>query len=155
MNIGSHGATEPHLWLMSKIPSRTWDYGPTTSERKSPTHTYDDLVDLLIELALERENDSHVEKVLKKHLAQGGTPTSERGKGKRPNDSCNDNQGGGKGGVNLCAMIEVKPEAGTPPLLDCKPVNDKGEPCHAPDCDHRSGCMLQMKQQQHTKMGKL
>ena len=23
MNVGSYGATEPHLWLMSKIPSRT------------------------------------------------------------------------------------------------------------------------------------
>ena len=51
-------------------------------------------------------------------------------------------------------MNEVKPEAGTPPLFYCKPVNDKGGPCHAPDCDHRSGCMLQMKRQQHTKDGK-
>ena len=23
MNVGSYGATEPHLWLMSKIPTRT------------------------------------------------------------------------------------------------------------------------------------
>ena len=48
-------------------------------------------------------------------------------------------------------MNEVRPEAGTPPLFYCKPVNDKGGPCHVPDCDHRSGCMLQMKRQQHTK----
>ena len=51
-------------------------------------------------------------------------------------------------------MNEVKPEAGTPPLFYCKPVNDKGGPCHAPDCDHGSGCMLQMKPQQHTNDGK-
>ena len=51
-------------------------------------------------------------------------------------------------------MNEVKPEAGTPPLFYCKPVNDKGEPCHARDCDHRSGCMLQLKRQQHTKDGR-
>ena len=51
-------------------------------------------------------------------------------------------------------MNEVKPEAGTPPLFYCRPVNDKGGPCHAPDCDHRSSCMLQMKRQQHTKDGK-
>ena len=68
MNVGSYGATEPHLWLMSKIPSRTWDDCRTTSERKSWTHTYDDLGDLLIERAVERENDSHMEKFLKKHL---------------------------------------------------------------------------------------
>ena len=66
MNVGSYGATEPHLWLMSKIPSGIWDDCRATSERKSRTHSYDDLVDSLIELALERENDSHMEKFLKK-----------------------------------------------------------------------------------------
>ena len=52
MNVGSYGATEPHLWLMIRIPSRTWDDCRATSERKSRTHWYDDLVDLLIDLAL-------------------------------------------------------------------------------------------------------
>ena len=75
MNVGSYGATEPHLWLLSKIPRRTWDDCRATFERKSRTHSYDRVVDLLIELALERENDSHMEKFLKKHLGRGGTPT--------------------------------------------------------------------------------
>ena len=70
MNVGSYRATELHLWLMSKIPERTWDDCRATSERKSRTHSYDELVDLLIELALERENDSHMEKFLKKHLGR-------------------------------------------------------------------------------------
>ena len=70
MNVGSYGATEPHLWLMSNIPQRTWDDCRSTSERKSRTHSYDELVDLLIELALEGENDSHMEKFLKKHLGE-------------------------------------------------------------------------------------
>ena len=81
MNVGSYGATEPHLWLMSKIPSRAWDDCRATSEMKSRTHSYDDLVDLLIELALERENDSHMDKILKKHLGPGGNSTPERGEG--------------------------------------------------------------------------
>ena len=68
MNSGSYGATEPHLWLMSKIPQHTWDDCCATFERKSQTYSYDELVDLLIELALERENDSHMENILKKHL---------------------------------------------------------------------------------------
>ena len=68
MNVGSFGATEPHLWLMSQIPQNTWDVCPATSERKSRTHSYDELVDLLIELAYERANDSHMEKFLKKQL---------------------------------------------------------------------------------------
>ena len=119
--------------------------GPTRSTK---------LVDLLIELALERENDSHMEKFLKKHLGRGGTPTPERGRGKGPKNPTNANKGGGKGRGNLRAIHEVKPDAGTPPLFYCKPVNDKGGACHAPDCDHSSSCMLQMKGQQHTKDGK-
>ena len=97
MNVGSYGATEPHLWLMSKISQRTWDDCRSTSERKSRTHSYDELVDLLIEPALERENDSHMEKFLKKHLGRGGTPTPERGEGKGPKNPTNTNQGGCKG----------------------------------------------------------
>ena len=79
MNVRSYGSTEPHLWLVSKIPTRTWDNCCTTSERKSRTHTYDDLVEVLIELALERENDSHMGKFIKRHLGRGATPTPERG----------------------------------------------------------------------------
>ena len=33
-------------------------------------------------------------------------------------------------------------------------INDKGGPCHASNCDLCSGCMLQMKRQQHAKDGK-
>ena len=139
---------------MSKIPSRTWDDCRTTSERKSRNHTYKNLVDLLIDLDLERENDSHMEKFLKKHLGRDGTPTPECGEEKEPKSPTNANQGGGRGRGNLGAMDEVKPGAGTPPLFHCKPVNDRGGPCHASDCDHRSSCMLQMKRQQHTKDGK-
>ena len=51
-------------------------------------------------------------------------------------------------------MNEAKRDAGTPPLFYCKPVNDKGGLSHASDYDLRSGCMLQMKRQQHTKNGK-
>ena len=154
MNVGSYGPTEPHMWLVSKIPTLSWDDCRTTSDRKSRIHTYDDLVDLLIELALERENDSHMQKFLKRHLGGGGTPTPDRGEGKGPKNPTNANKGGGKGGWNLRAINEVKPESGTPPLFYCKPVNDKGGPCHAPDCNYRSGCVLQLKRPQHTKAGK-
>ena len=125
-----------------------------TSERKSHIHSYDELVDLLIELDLERENDSHMEKFLEKHSGRSRTPTPEHGEGKRPKNPTNANQGGGKGRGNLRAMNEVKPDAATPPLFYCQPVNDKGGPCHAPDCDHRSSCMLQMQRQLHSKDGK-
>ena len=79
---------------------------------------------------------------------------TQTSKGKGPKSPANANQGDGKEWGNLRAMNEVKLDAGTPPLFYCKPLNDKGGPCQSPDCDHCSSCMLQMKQQQHTKDGK-
>ena len=60
MNVGSYGATEPHLWLMSKISQGTWVDCRSTSERKSRTHSYDELVDLLIELATWRNSSRSI-----------------------------------------------------------------------------------------------
>ena len=68
MNPTSYGPTEPHLWLVGKIPPKSWESCRETSERKARTHCYDDLIDLLIDLAMERENDSHMDKYLPKHL---------------------------------------------------------------------------------------
>ena len=93
MNMGPYGPTEPHLWLVSKIPTRMWDNCRTTSETKSRTHKYDDLVDLLIELAFERENDSHLETFLKSHLGRGARPTPERGKWKGPENPSSADKG--------------------------------------------------------------
>ena len=35
------------------------------SERKARTHSYDDVIDLLMEMAMERDNDSHMDKYLR------------------------------------------------------------------------------------------
>ena len=35
MNVGSYGATEPHLWLISKILQRTWDDCRSTTRTKN------------------------------------------------------------------------------------------------------------------------
>ena len=153
-NVDSYLPREPHLWLVSKIPRRPWDYCRSTSERKKRIHTYDDLVDQLIRLALKRKNDSHIEKFLKRHLGRGANPTPEPGEGKGSKSRTNTNKGGGKGESNLGAMSEVQPEAPEPRVFYCKPVENKRGPCHAHDCDHRSGCVLQLKRQQHTKDGK-
>ena len=115
---------------------------------------HDDLVDLLIELALERENDSHMEKFLTRYLGRGANPTPHRGESrgsKTPTNAC---KGGGKGGGNLRTMKDVNPATRLLPLFCCKPVNDKEKPCHACDYNHCSGCVLQLKRQQHTKDGK-
>ena len=66
MNPTSYGPTEPHLCLVGKIPPKIWDDCRETSERKALTHPCDDLVDLQIELAMQRENDSHMDKYLRR-----------------------------------------------------------------------------------------
>ena len=151
MNPSSYGPTEPHLWLVGKNPRRTWENCKETSERKSRTHSYDELVDLLIQLAMERENDSHMDKYLRKHLRREAPAEKPQG-GRSPQP--HSNAGKGKGG-QLKHMKEI-PSAkgkGDPNLFYCQPTDDKGGPCHAPDCDRRSSCMLQLRRTQKTKDG--
>ena len=95
MNPSSYEPTEPHLWLVGKISPRTWENCKETSERKSRTHSCDELVDLLIELAMKRENDSHMDKYLRKHLrTEAPAEKSQGGRSPQPHS----NPGKGKGG---------------------------------------------------------
>ena len=50
-------------------------------------------------------------------------------------------------------MKQTPPSIGTgaPNLFYCRPTGDKGAPCHAPDCDGQSACMLQLQRKQKTK----
>ena len=105
MNPSSYGPTEPHLWLVGKIPLKTWENCKETSERKSRTHSYDELVDLLIELAMETENDSHMDKYLRKHLRRE-SPAEKLQGGRSPQP--HSNPGKGKGG-QLKHMTETPP----------------------------------------------
>ena len=147
----SYGPTEPHLWLVGKIPTRTWDDCRQTSEKKARTHFYDDLVDLLIELAMERENDSHMDKYLRKHLRR--EPLTEKSPGGRwPHPHSNPGKGCG-GQLKHMTEAPSSKGKGTPNLFYCCPTDDKGAPCHAPDCDGPSACMLQLKRTQKTKDG--
>ena len=151
MNPSSYGPTEPHLWLVGRIPPRTWENCRETSERKSRTHSYDELVDLLIELAMERENDSHMDKYLRKLLRREAPAERPQG-GRCPQP--HSNPGKGKGG-QLKHMKETPPAKGkgSPNFFYCQHTDDKGGPCHAPDCDGRSSCMLQLQRTQKTKDG--
>ena len=98
MHLCSNGPTEPHLWLVGRIPLRTGEDCRSTSEKKRRTHTYDDLLDLLIKLALERDNDSQMEKFPNRHLGKGASPTSHRGESRGSKTPTHPNKGGGKGG---------------------------------------------------------
>ena len=141
MNVGSYGPTEPHLWLVSKIPTRTWGDCRTTSERKSKTHTYDDLVDLLIELALapicrDSSRDTLVE--------VASLPLNVV-KGKGPKIPLTPTGVVLKSGATWSNVKQVHPHSSTVSLSMTRGDSD---------CHHRSGCVLQLKRQQHTKDGK-
>ena len=88
MNPSSYGPTEPHLWLVGKIPTRTWDNCRKTSKRKATTHSYGDLVHLLIELAMARENDSHMDMYLRKEVRRE-TPAEKSRGGRSPQPGSN------------------------------------------------------------------
>ena len=111
MNPTSYGPTEPHLWLVGKMPPRTWENCRETSEGKSRMHSYDDLVDLLIELAMEREIDPHMDRYLRKHLPRE-TPAEKAPEGRSPQP--NSNLGKGRGG-QLTHMTETPSPKGKGP----------------------------------------
>ena len=98
---------------------------------------------MLIELAMERENDAHMDKYLRKHL-RGETP-AEKSPGER-SPQPHSNPGKGRWG-QLTHMTETpfSKGKGTPNLFYCRPTDDELGPCHAPHCDGRSACMLLLK----------
>ena len=106
MNPTSYGPTEPHLWFVPKIRPKAWENCKQRCERKDGTHSYDDLVDLLIESAMERENDPHLDKYLRKHL-QTETPAERRPVGRPPQHHSNPGKGRGE---------QLKHMKETPPL---------------------------------------
>ena len=140
MNPSSSGPTEPHLRVVGKIPTRTWENCSETSERKSRTHSYHDLVDRWMELAIERENDSHMDKYLRTDL-QRETPAEKSPGGRSPQP--HSNPGKSRGG-QLKHITETPSSKGkrAPNLFYSRPTDDKGGPCHAPNREGRSACML-------------
>ena len=75
---GSYGSDELLLWLVAKIPTSVWDECRATAERKARTLTYEDLSVLLLELALEKESDQHLDA-----YRPGGGGSGSHGKGYR------------------------------------------------------------------------
>ena len=73
---GSYGSDELLFWLVAKIPTSVWDECRATAERKARTLTYEDLSVLLLELALEKESNQHLDA-----YCPGGGGSRSQGKG--------------------------------------------------------------------------
>ena len=128
---GSYGSDELLLWLLAKIPGDVWDDRPAAAERKARTLTYEDLSVLLLQLALEKESDQH----LNAYRPGGGYCGNHvlwyqgprRGQESTPK--------------NARYMSNVKDQ------FWCDARDEKGGLVHAPDCDLHECFVVQGKNQ--------
>ena len=131
---GSYGSDELLFWLVAKIPTSVWDECQATEERKARTLTYEDLSVLLLELALEKESDQHLDA-----YRPGGGGSGSHGKGyqgPRP----------GQGTTPSRIMGQVQE------FFWCDARDEHGHLQHAPDCDQRD-CFVVKGEKQGTNTG--
>ena len=129
---GSSGSDQLLFWLVAKIPISVWDECRATAERKARTLTYEDLSVLLLELALEKESDHHLDA-----YRPGGGGSRSHGKGyqgPRP----------GRGTTAKHARIMGNVQE----LFWCDARVEHGHLQHALDCDQRDCFVVQGKKQE-------
>ena len=73
---GSYNSDDLLFWLAAKLPPELWDECRSTAERKARVPQYEDLCVLLLELALEKESDQHLN-----NYCPGGGGSESQGKG--------------------------------------------------------------------------
>ena len=132
----SYGSDELLFWLVAKIPTSVWDECRPTAERKARTLTYKDLSVLLLELALEKENDQHLDA-----YRPGGGGSGSHGKGyqgPRPG------QGTTPKHTRIIGNVQE--------LFWCDARDEHGHLQHAPDCDQRD-CFVVHGKKQETNTG--
>ena len=129
---GSYGSDELLLWLVAKIPTSLWDDCRATAERKTRTLTYEDLSVLLLQLALEKESDQHLDVYRPRGRGSGSLGKGYRGP--RP--------GHGTTPKHTRIMGQVQE------FLSCDGRDQHGHLQHAPDCDQRDCFVVQGKKQE-------
>ena len=131
---GSYSSDDLLFWLVAKLPPELWDECRLTAERKARSLRYEDLCVLLLELALEKESDQHLN-----NYGPGGGGSGGHGKGyqgSRPG------QGTTPKHAHARIMENVKE------LFWCDARDEQGHLQHAPDCEQRDCFVVQGKQQE-------
>ena len=135
---GSYGSDELLFWLVAKLPRELWDECRSTAERKARVLNYEDLSVLVLELALEKESDQHVNAY---RPGGGGSGSHGRGyQGHRP--------GQGTTPKNARIMSNVQE------LFWCDARDEQGSLLHAADCDQHDCFVVQGKKQETNTGGK-
>ena len=136
MTPGSYSSDDLLFWLVAKLHRELWDECRQTAERKARAPYYEDLCLLLLELALEKESDQHLNAY-------------------RP--------GGGGSGINGKGYQGPRPGQGTTPkharimenvkeLFWCDARDNQGHLQHAPDCE-QGDCFVVQGKKQETNTG--
>ena len=135
---GSYGSDDLLFWLVAKLPRELWDECRSTAECKVRALNYEDLSVLLLELALEKESDQH----LNAYLPGGGGSGSHgrRYQGHRP--------GQGTTPKNARIMSNVQD------LFWCDARDEQGSLLHAADCDQHDCFVVEGKKQETNTSGK-
>ena len=131
---GSYSSDDLLFWLVAKLPRELWDECRSTAEHKARSLRYEDLCVLLLELALEKESDQHLN-----NYRPGGGGSGGHGKGyqgSRPR------QGTTPKHAHARIMENVKE------LFWCDARDEQGHLQHAPDCEQRDCFVVQGKQQE-------
>ena len=135
---GSYGSDDLLFWLVAKLPRELWDECRSTAERKARALNYEDLSVLLLELALEKESNRHLNAY---RPGGGGSGSHGRGyQGHRP--------GQGTTPKNACIMSNIQD------LFRCDARDGQGSLLHAPNCDQHDCFVVQGKKQETNTGGK-
>ena len=129
---GSYSSDDLLFWLLAKLPRELWDECRSTAERKARALHYEDLCVLLLELALEKESDQHLN-----NYRPGGGGSGSQGKGYQ-------GSGPGQGTTPKHARIIKNVKE----LFWCDARHEQRHLQHAPDCEQRDCFVVQGKKQE-------
>ena len=131
---GSYSSDGLLFWLVAKLPRELWDECRSTAERKARSLRYKDLCVLLLQLALEKESDQHLNNYRR---GRGGSGGHGKGyQGSRPG------QGTTPKHAHARIMENVKE------LFWCDARDKQGHLQHALHCEQRDCFVVQGKQQE-------
>ena len=133
---GSYSSDNLPFWLVAKLPRELWDECPSTAERKARALNYEDLSVLLLELALEKESDQHLNA-----YPPGGGGSGSHGKGYQGPRPCQ-----GTTPKHARIINNVKQ------LFWCDARDEHGHLQHAPDFDQHD-CFVVQGEKQETNTG--
>ena len=135
---GSYGSKDLLFRLVANLPRELSDECRATAERKARALNYEDLSVLLLEPALEKESDQHLNA-----YRPGGGGSGSQGRGYQGHQT-----GQGTTPKNARFMSNAQD------LFWCDARDEQGCLLHAPDCDQRDCFVVQQKKQEINTGGK-